>query len=62
MQAHKNIGILLLLTCNFVQSQVLFGDDIEPNIEFENENEDVNIQNILGIDTKEVDIQTRFSL
>ena len=54
---------ILFLSCNAALSQVLFGDDTPVSFDESPQNDnDVNIQNILGIKETDVQVQTRFSL
>ena len=54
---------ILFLSCNAALSQVLFGDDTPVSFDESPQNDnDVNIQNILGIKETNVQVQTRFSL
>ena len=54
---------ILFLSCNAALSQVLFGDDTPISFDESPQNDnDVNIQNILGIKETDVQVQTRFSL
>lgn len=53
---------ILFLSCNAALSQVLFGDDTPVSFDESPQNDnDVNIQNILGIKETDVQVQTRFS-
>ena len=57
--------LILFLSCNAALSQVLFGDDNRSSVSFDESpqiDNDVNIQNILGIKESDSQIQTRFSL
>ena len=54
---------ILFLSCNAALSQVLFGDDTPVSFDESPQNDnDVNIQNILGIKETNVQVQTRFTL
>ena len=54
---------ILFLSCNAALSQVLFGDDTPVSFDESPQNDnDVNIQNILGIKETDVQVQTRFTL
>ena len=54
---------ILFLSCNAALSQVLFGDDTPVSFDESPQiDNDVNIQNILGIKETNVQVQTRFSL
>ena len=55
----------ILFLSNAALSQVLFGDDNRSSVSFDESpqiDNDVNIQNILGIKETNVQVQTRFSL
>ena len=53
----------ILFLSNAALSQVLFGDDTPVSFDESPQNDnDVNIQNILGIKETNVQVQTRFTL
>ena len=58
MMPHRNTCILLLLSISLAHGQVLFGDDDNPDTDFDYISDDVTVKDILG----DTEVQTRFQL